>query len=113
MSIPFSVLPHRFHHPVPGLWQGTDKTKDGNYYQACVMRTSDWGRATSLRESHSWTWPSDIHHLINQGGRAKGLAGDFNATWQQGQLPGGQTAKARPGQRVQSLHKGHGRHGFH
>jgi hypothetical protein len=29
-----------------------------------------------------------------------------------GQLPGGQTAKARPGHRVQSLHKGHGRHVF-
>jgi len=37
--------------------------------------------------------------------------GHFNGTWRQGQLPGGQTAKFRPGHRVQSLHKGHGRHG--
>jgi len=37
----------------------------------------------------------------------------FNRTQRQGQLPGGQTAKARPGYRVQSLHKGHGRHAFH
>src|ERR1019366_2672672 len=38
------------------------------------------------------------------------LARRFNRTWRQGQLPGGQTAKARPAYRVQSLHKGHGRH---
>jgi len=34
----------------------------------------------------------------------------FSGTRRQGQLPGGQTAKVRPGYRVQSLHKGHGRH---
>jgi hypothetical protein len=32
-----------------------------------------------------------------------------NGAWRQGQLPSGQTAKARPDYRVQSLHKGHGR----
>jgi hypothetical protein len=37
----------------------------------------------------------------------------FKGTWRQGQLPNGQTAKARPDYRVQSLHKGHGRHRFH
>jgi len=37
--------------------------------------------------------------------------GHFNGTWRQGQLPSGQTAKVRSGYRVQSLHKGHGRHG--
>jgi hypothetical protein len=36
-----------------------------------------------------------------------------NGTWRQGQLPGGQTAKVHPDYRVQSLHKGHGRHAFH
>ena len=33
----------------------------------------------------------------------------FTGTWRQGQLPSGQTAKARPDYRVQSLHKGHNR----
>lgn len=42
--------------------------------------------------------------------RVKNL-GYFTATWRQGQLPGGQTAKSRSGHRVQSLHNGHGRHG--
>lgn len=37
--------------------------------------------------------------------------GQFSGTWRQGQLPSGQTAKVRQGYRVQSLHKGHGRHG--
>ena len=41
------------------------------------------------------------------------LARHFNGTWRQGQLPSGQTAKARPDYRVQSLRKGHGRHAFH
>ena len=41
------------------------------------------------------------------------LARHFNRTRRQGQLPSGQTAKARPDYRVQSLHKGHGRHVFY
>jgi hypothetical protein len=34
----------------------------------------------------------------------------LNGIWRQGQLPSGQTAKARPDYRVQSLRKGHDRH---
>ena len=34
------------------------------------------------------------------------LMGHFNASWRQGQLPSGQTAKARADYRVQSLHLG-------
>jgi hypothetical protein len=36
----------------------------------------------------------------------------FKGTWRQGQLPSGQTAKARSDHRVQSLRMGHGRHRF-
>jgi hypothetical protein len=41
------------------------------------------------------------------------LARHFNRTRRQGQLPSGQTAKAHPDYRVQSLHKGHGRYVFY
>jgi hypothetical protein len=34
----------------------------------------------------------------------------LNGIWREGQLPSGQTAKARPDYRVQSLRKGHDRH---
>src|ERR1700694_2274349 len=56
------------------------------------------------------TCPRDIRrHFLDQGGRARRvLARHFNGTWRQGQLPSGQTAKARTDYRVQSLHKRHG-----
>jgi hypothetical protein len=65
-----------------------------------------WGKPQS-------TCPSDIHRrLLDQGAR-RVWARQSNETWRQGQLPSGQTEKVRSDYRVQSLHKGHGRHAFH
>jgi hypothetical protein len=56
----------------------------------------------------------DIHRsLLDQCRSAEDPYTVFNGTERQGQLPSGQTAKARPDYRVQSLHKGHGRRAFH
>jgi hypothetical protein len=52
-----------------------------------------------------------IPHVWAQGERRS--ARNWDGTWRQGQLPGVQTAKARPDYRVQSLHEGHSRQPFH
>jgi hypothetical protein len=76
---------------------------DGTGLDADILRP-----LKKARPAHS----SDIHSPpLDQGGRAEVSARQFKGTWRQGQLPNGQTAKARPDYRVQSLHKGHGRIG--
>ena len=61
------------------------------------------------------TCPSDIHrHLGEQGGRVEGL--DIGISMEpsgKGSFQAAKLHKVRPDYRVQSLHKGHGRHAFH
>ena len=70
--------------------------------------STGWVRATSLEKATAGMSKRQSKPPPRCGrSRRALLARHFNDTWRQGELPSGQTAKARPGYRVQSLQNGH------